>query len=176
MPRLRGDLVPDPDRAAGQNVGAQAATMNERPKQARPGKLLEVPARLGKPPPDTRHLPDSELPADKGVERDSPGDDVPPRIGPRQADLVEYVGFHQCELVTVTGRAERPDTAFVSVAVEAPSRQRADGIHALHRALRCRCDEDRGDGAASGYRPVRRLGRETEIERREHPPGNDPDV
>src|SRR5206468_8865334 len=64
-------LVADAQHSAGNDVGAQAATMQERESRSAPAdQALEVVAGLAQPDPVELDRPDTKAPPDQMVERD----------------------------------------------------------------------------------------------------------
>ena len=60
----RNELVAELDRAADQDVRAQAAAVDERAEEACPGDLLQMGARLAQAAPDALDFADPETPPD----------------------------------------------------------------------------------------------------------------
>src|SRR5580765_278065 len=82
-PSTGNDVVTDVDRAAVEDVGAQAASVDERPQEARARDTLEVGAWLAQASADALGGSNPETTADQGVERDASSDHIPPRALPR---------------------------------------------------------------------------------------------
>src|SRR5262245_34283181 len=160
--------VPDRDQAAGQDVGAQAAAMDERTEEARTRDPLEVGARLAQAPPDALGLAELEVPTDERVEPYAAGDDVAPSPLPRDAELVERLRFDECQLVAAPRLAERPAAGGVTVALQASPCDCNDRLDRDERRLGLRRDEDPGDRPDAG-RLVLFSDAASEVERRDEP-------
>jgi len=66
----RVDLVAEADHAAGDDVGAEAAAVNDRPEEPGSRKLLELGTRLGRPATDALDGADPEASTDETVDGD----------------------------------------------------------------------------------------------------------
>src|SRR4051794_22840763 len=76
----RGDLRAHLDRPVRDDVGAQAAAVDERPQRPRRGQPPEVRARLAPPLADALDVADAKAAADQRIEVDAARDDVAPRV------------------------------------------------------------------------------------------------
>src|SRR5262245_53903228 len=144
------ELVAERDRASGQDVRAQAATVNERPEEARPRDPLEVGARLAQAAPDALDFADPKTTPDERVQRHAAGDDVPPRALPRDAELVQRLRLDERQLVPAPRPAERSAAGRVAVSLQSPARDRDDRLDADEGRLGLGCDEQPGDRAGTG--------------------------
>ena len=82
-----------------EDVGAQAAAVDEVAEDPVVGEPLEVGAGLAQAAADALGLADAETAADERVEVDAAGDDVAARFGGREAELVDDLGLDQRQVV-----------------------------------------------------------------------------
>src|SRR5579875_18876 len=111
--------VADADRAAGQDVRADAAAVDEVLDDPGTGELLQVQARLAGFDAEALHLADPEALADQVVEPHPADDDLPPGLRPGQADLRQDLGLDQGQ------RRPRPGLGM-AVALQPLAGDRAD--------------------------------------------------
>jgi hypothetical protein len=78
--------VAGPYLPAGEHVGAQPAAVRQAAQHPRAREPLEVRARLAATLAEALDGPDPEASADQAVQRDTPHDEVPPRLGRRKLD------------------------------------------------------------------------------------------
>jgi hypothetical protein len=76
---VRRDLVAELDRAADEDVCAEARPVDEGAEQPRPRELLEVRAGLGEASTDALDRTDPETASDEGIHIDAARHDVPSR-------------------------------------------------------------------------------------------------
>ena len=100
------DGVPDADHAAGDDVGAQAATVNQASSRSLPRQGLKMSAGLAEPHSAQRDLADRERAPDEMIERDPSRDDVPATVSRTESDVVlalerfERLGLDERDLVS----------------------------------------------------------------------------
>ena len=82
------DGVPDADHAAGDDVGAQPATVNQASSRSLPRQGLKMSAGLTEPHSAQRDLADREHAPDEMIERDPSRDDVPATVSRTESDVV----------------------------------------------------------------------------------------
>jgi hypothetical protein len=75
------DPVSSTDFPIGQDVGAEATTVDKSSQCALGGEVFQVGARLGRALAEALHGADAEASPDEGVEVDAAGDDVAPCVG-----------------------------------------------------------------------------------------------
>src|SRR5258705_11374653 len=75
----RSNCVADPNDIAGDDLGAQAAAMDQAAQRALATEFFQVGARLAKTRAAQRHGADGELPADQMIQRHAARDDIAPR-------------------------------------------------------------------------------------------------
>src|SRR5439155_5170225 len=108
------DLVAHRDRAAGEDVGAQASAADQPAQHAGLGEALQMPAGIAQAAAGALGAADAEASAYQVVERDPPGQDVAAplpgleldaRVG---AQAVQGLGLDQREVATVPGAGRPP--------------------------------------------------------------------
>ena len=146
------DGVPDADHAASDDVGAEAATVNQACSCSLSRQLLEMSAGLAEPHSAQRHLADREHAPDEMIERDPSRDDVPATVSRTESDVVlalerfERFGLDERDLVSRGSRSrERTFGGGVAVALEALAVNRTSGVHRDHTASRLGREVDRYD-------------------------------
>jgi hypothetical protein len=168
------DLVAEANDATRDDVGAEAAAVDEWAEQSGSGEFLEVGARFGQPAADALDGADPEASADEAVERDAARDDVAACLFPGELDLVEHLRLGQRELVPAPRAAEGSPTCGVAVTGEPAAGERLSLVDVGERRLRVRGDQDRLDRADRRRRAVGALSWQVEVEGRQHPSGFDP--
>jgi hypothetical protein len=169
------DRVGNSDRAAAEQVCAQAAAMHERPQQALPSHLLEVPARLAETRSPGQDVTDPERVTDEGVEVDATSRDVASRLAVSEAEtagrsqLLDHFPLDERDVAADPGIAPEACGARVTVARQPDTCGSADARARLHRRAglgrdvdlldvpHAGHDNDRGR-MASGSRPYARAG------------------
>ena len=121
------------DAARCEDVGSEAAAVNQFPQHSLVGEAFQVGAGLTEPAPDAFHIADPEALSDKGVQVDAAGDDVASSlrisesVAVGQGEFVEHFSLDQGQVVTAAApaaRGESADLVGVSVALQAPARDR----------------------------------------------------
>src|SRR3954454_17574091 len=136
------------DLALAEDVGAQAALVDERPQQAGAAEPVEVDARLTEPEALAHDVADAEGAAHQGVDVDAAGEDVAPGSGEVDRDagggeLVEDLGGHEGQVVAgarVAARGEGAGPGGVPVALETAPGHRLGDLEQLHVRLGGGCD------------------------------------
>src|SRR5688572_26271591 len=159
------------DAACCEDVGSEAAAVNQFPQHALVGEAFQVGAGLTEPAPDAFHIADPEALSDKGVQVDAAGDDVASSlrisesVAVGQGEFVEHFGLDQGQVVAAAApaaRGESADLVGVSVALQAPARDRPCSRYLLHGRLRAVGDRD--DLNATALRWPRRNGAPCRVE------------
>ena len=157
------------DAARCEDVGSEAAAVNQFAQHALVGESLQVGAGLTEPAPDAFDVADPEALSDKGVQVDAAGDDVasslriPESVAVGQGEFVEH--FDQRQVVAdaaPAARGEGADAVGVSVAVQASARDRPCGRYLLHGRLGA--VGDRYDLDPTALRWPRRIGAPRRVE------------
>ncbi len=82
--------------------------MDEWPQQSRTCKLFKLGTWFCESSPNALNRPYVEPLTNERVQPDPGGDDVAACVFPRELDLIERIGFDQCELVTLAGPLNVP--------------------------------------------------------------------
>src|SRR5215475_2108522 len=101
--RLKGDLVTDGDRPAGEDVRVQAAPVDEVLDDAGAGEFLQVAAGLADLDAEAFHIADAEPLADQVVQPDAAHHYLAAGLRAGEADVFEGFGLDQRERVARVG-------------------------------------------------------------------------
>jgi hypothetical protein len=129
------------DAARCEDVGSEAAAVNQFPQHARVGESLQVGAGLTESAPDALDVANPEALSDQGVQGDTAGDDVasrlrvPESVAIGQGEFVEHLSLDQRQVMahaSPAARGESADPVGVSVAVQPAARDRPRCRYFLH--------------------------------------------
>ena len=130
--RLFVDGVADVDGSCLDDVGSDAASMDEATECSRCRESFEMGAGFAAALPEAADLADAERFADESVEVDAAGDDVAPSLFRSDGysvslEFVERLGFDQGDVLSDAARVGREGSGLVLVAVAVDSaRTRSD--------------------------------------------------